>query len=58
MFPADREALTKRWEKDRARIARVRRPKAPVERRNTEVEVRSPSTYDGLFVERAAAGRP
>jgi len=57
MFPADREALTKRWEKDRARIARVRRPKAPVERRNTEVEVRSPSTYDGLFVERAAAGR-
>jgi transposase len=58
LFPADREALSRRWDRDRARIARVRRPKASTERRNTEVEVRSPAIYEGLFMERSAVGTP
>lgn len=56
MFPDDHRSLAKKWNADRTRIARVRKPKAPAERRNTAVDIRSPSTYDGLFIEGSAAG--
>jgi hypothetical protein len=51
MFPDDRLGLARKWNADRARIARVRKPKARAEQRTTAVDVRSPSTYDGFIVE-------
>ena len=55
-FPEDREALRKRWDADRARIARVRKPKAPrIRIQQPEVEVRPPAAYDELFTESALA---
>jgi hypothetical protein len=53
-FPEDHEALRKRWDADRSRLARVRRPKARVEHRNDDVEVRSPAVYDGFFSDQMA----
>jgi transposase len=55
-FPEDREAIRKRWDADRVRLARVRKPKVP---RSTtpepEVQVRPPSVYDDLFAGNALA---
>ena len=49
-FPEDREAIRKRWEADRARMARVRKPKAPrIRMLQPEVEVRPTSAYEALF---------
>lgn len=55
-FPEDREALRKRWDTDRARLARVRKPRAPrIKILQPEVEVRPPAVYDELFTESALA---
>jgi hypothetical protein len=55
-FPEDREALRKRWDADRARIARVRKPRIPrIQIQQPEVEIRPSSVYDGLFTEPALA---
>ncbi len=48
-FPEDLEALRARWDADRARLARVRRPKTQGTRKTVEVEVRSPAVYETLF---------
>jgi transposase len=51
-FPEDREALQKRWDADRARIARVRKPRVPrIKSKEPEVEIRPPAIYDALFAE-------
>jgi transposase len=55
-FPEDREAIQKRWDADRARLARVRKPRVPRKRiEQPEVDVRSPAVYEDLFDERALA---
>jgi hypothetical protein len=55
-FPEDREALRKRWDADRARLARIRKPKAPrIRIQQPEVEVRPPAVYDELFAEHPLA---
>lgn len=51
LFPEDREDLRKRWDADRARIARLRKPHVRSSRRNPEVDVRSPAAYDVLFAD-------
>jgi len=52
VFPDDLEALRKRWEADRARLARIRKPRVSrVRTQQPEVEVRPPSVYDELFAE-------
>jgi len=52
IFPDDLEALRKRWEADRARLARIRKPRVPrIRIQQPEVEVRPPSVYDELFAE-------
>jgi hypothetical protein len=49
-FPEDREAIRKRWDADRARMARVRKPHAPrIRMLQPEVEVRPTSSYEALF---------
>jgi hypothetical protein len=49
-FPEDRQALHQRWDEDRARLARIRKPKvAKTKARNPQVEVCPPSLYDELF---------
>jgi transposase len=49
-FPDDREAIRKRWDADRARIARVRKPRTPrIRMLQPEVEVRPTSVYEALF---------
>jgi transposase len=56
IFPDDREALRKRWDADRARIARVRKPKAQrIRIQQPAVDVRPPAVYDDLFAESALA---
>jgi transposase len=55
-FPEDREAIRKRWDADRARLARVRKPRVPRKRiEQPDVDVRSPAAYEDLFDERALA---
>jgi transposase len=55
-FPEDREALRKRWDADRAHLARVRTPRTPRTRLHPpEVEVRPPAVYDELFAETTLA---
>ena len=49
LFPEDREALLKRWDADRTRIAALRKPHVRASRRSLEVDVRSPAAYDELF---------
>jgi transposase len=49
-FPEDREAIRKRWDADRARMARVRKPRpARIRMLQPEVEVRPTSSYEALF---------
>ena len=49
-FPEDREAIRKRWDADRARMARVRKPRSPrIRILQPEVEVRPTSAYEALF---------
>ncbi len=49
-FPEDREAIRKRWDADRARMARVRKPRVPrIKLLQPEVEVRPTSSYEALF---------
>jgi transposase len=49
-YPEDREALRKRWDADRTRLARVRMPRASRARsQQHEVEIRPPAVYDELF---------
>jgi transposase len=49
-FPEDREAIRTRWDADRARMARVRKPRAPrIKLLQPEVEVRPTSSYEALF---------
>ena len=56
LFPADREELQKRWDADRARLARVRKPRVPKsQNRSPDVEVRPTSTYEELFADQAMA---
>jgi transposase len=50
LFPEDRDALRKRWEADRARLAKLRKPHIQTSRRSPDVDVRSPAAYDELFV--------
>ena len=55
-FPEDREAIRKRWDADRARLARVRKPRVPrVRNEQPEVEVRPPVVYENLFADCALA---
>lgn len=55
-FPEDREALRKRWDADRARLVRVRKPRAPrIKTKEPEVEIRLPAVYDDLFAESTLA---
>jgi transposase len=55
-FPEDREAIRKRWDADRARLARVRKPKVPrIRMTQPEVDVRPAAVYEALFVEPASA---
>jgi len=54
-FPEDLEALRRRWDADRSRLARVRRPKTQRARKTVEVEARSPSVYETLFLAHPAA---
>ncbi len=55
-FPEDREALQKRWNADRARLARVRKPRVPkIRPTEPEVEIRPPATYDDLFADSSLA---
>jgi transposase len=55
-FPEDREDLRERWDADRARLARVRTPRAlRVRGLQPEVEIRPPAVYDELFIEPAPA---
>jgi transposase len=49
LFPEDRDALRKRWDADRARLAKLRTPHARSSRRSLDVDVRSPAVYDELF---------
>jgi transposase len=58
MDPSDLQALTTRWARDAVRVARQRRPKASAEQRDTTVDVRSPSVYDGLCTVATAAVAP
>jgi hypothetical protein len=56
LFPADREELQKRWDADRARLARVRKPRVPKSQNSSpEVEVRPTSAYEELFADQAMA---
>jgi hypothetical protein len=55
LFSEDLEALRIRWDADRARLARVRRPRARVPQKTVDVEVRSPSVYEALFIAEQAA---
>jgi transposase len=56
LFPADREELKKRWDADRARLARVRAPRSQrLQVRSPEVEVRPTSSYEELFADHAMA---
>jgi transposase len=49
-FPEDHNALRKRWDADRARLARIRKPRVTrVRLLQPEVEVRPPAVYDELF---------
>jgi transposase len=49
-FPEDREAIRKRWDADRSRMARVRKPRsARIRMLQPEVEVRPTSAYEALF---------
>jgi len=49
-FPEDREAIHRRWDADRSRMARVRKPRDSKTRMlQPEVEVRPTSTYEALF---------
>ena len=53
-FPEDRRAIHKRWDEDRARLARVRKPKVPKTKvKDPEVAVCPPSRFDELFAESA-----
>jgi transposase len=55
-FPEDREAIRKRWDADRARMARVRKPHAPrIRMLQPEVEVRPTSSYEALFSQETMA---
>ena len=55
-FPDDREAIRKRWESDRARLATIRKQRVPKRKEGQpEVEVRPPAAYDDLFADRALA---
>ena len=55
-FPEDREAIRKRWDADRSRMARVRKPRSPrVRILQPEVEVRPTSAYEELFSPATAA---
>jgi transposase len=55
-FPEDREAIRKRWDADRARLARVRKPRVRrIRIQQPEVEVRPPAIYDDLFAGPALA---
>lgn len=55
-FPEDREAIRKRWDADRARLARVRKPRGPrIKAQEPEVQVRPPSVYDDLFAHNVLA---
>ncbi|MFZ4618362.1 MAG: IS21 family transposase [Rectinemataceae bacterium] len=55
-FPEDREAIRKRWDADRARLARVRKPRVPrIKAQEPEVQVRPPAVYDALFAENVLA---
>jgi transposase len=49
-FPEDRESIRKRWDADRSRMARVRKPRTPrIRIMQPEVEVRPTSAYEALF---------
>jgi transposase len=49
-FPEDRDAMRRRWEADRTRLARVRAPRVRrIRNQHPEVEVRPPAVYDELF---------
>jgi len=49
-FPEDRAAIHRRWDADRARLARIRTPKVPkTKAKDSEVEVCPPSRFDELF---------
>lgn len=49
-FPEDREAIRKRWDADRARLARVRKPRVPrLKIPQPEVAVRPTAVYEALF---------
>ena len=51
-FPDDREAIRKRWDADRARMARVRTPRVPKRKSGQpDVEVRQPAAYEDLFAD-------
>jgi hypothetical protein len=48
----DREAIRKRWDADRAHIARVRKPRVPrIKLLQPEVEIRPTSSYEARFEE-------
>jgi hypothetical protein len=47
-FPGDHETHRKRWQQDRDRILKRRRPRSRHHVVETDVEVRSPSAYEGL----------
>lgn len=49
IFPEDRASIRRRWEDDRERSFRVRRPKNRSSLRNLEVEIRSPAVYEAFL---------
>lgn len=56
LFPEDRATIQKRWDADRARLTRARRPRARRSpNRSLEVDVRSPASYENLFADSVVA---
>lgn len=55
-FPDDRESLRKRWDADRARLSRIRKPRADrIKAMEPAVEIRPPAVYDDLFAKSTLA---
>lgn len=55
-FPEDREAIRRRWDADRIRLERARKPRAPKRAQTQpEVEGRSPTRYEELIRDGAMA---
>lgn len=48
MFPEDRQAIQKRWEKDRTRATVHRRPRKRRQQSEVHVQIRSPAEYESF----------